>query len=98
MLAARAKHPELGIRVVALDRNWGLTAAMDASLYRVIPVADDGVYLTVAVGDRPFFNEEDDLASKLDAFSLFETVLQEGEEVRTIDTLSWNFLVSGNCR
>ncbi len=30
MLAARASHPELGIRVVALDRNWGLSAAMDA--------------------------------------------------------------------
>ena len=30
MLAARTRHPELGIRVVVLDRNWGLTAAMDA--------------------------------------------------------------------
>ncbi|MBE0618852.1 MAG: glycosyltransferase family 2 protein [Proteobacteria bacterium] len=30
MLAAREQHPELGIRVVALDRNWGLTAAMEA--------------------------------------------------------------------
>lgn len=30
MLTARGEHPELGIRVLALDRNWGLTAAMDA--------------------------------------------------------------------
>jgi glycosyltransferase involved in cell wall biosynthesis len=30
ILAARARHPELGIRVIALDRNRGLTAAMDA--------------------------------------------------------------------
>ena len=26
----RSSHPELGIRLIALDRNWGLTAAMDA--------------------------------------------------------------------
>jgi dolichol-phosphate mannosyltransferase len=30
ILEARERHPELGIRLVALDRNWGLTAAMDA--------------------------------------------------------------------
>lgn len=30
VLDARRRHPELGIRLVALDRNWGLTAAMDA--------------------------------------------------------------------
>lgn len=30
ILAARARHPELGVRVIALDRNRGLTAAMDA--------------------------------------------------------------------
>jgi glycosyltransferase involved in cell wall biosynthesis len=30
ILAARTRHPELGIRVIALDRNRGLTAAMDA--------------------------------------------------------------------
>lgn len=30
MLEIRERHPELGVRVVALDRNWGLTAAMDA--------------------------------------------------------------------
>jgi lipid-A-disaccharide synthase-like uncharacterized protein len=30
MLEARRNYPELGIRVLALDRNWGLTAAMDA--------------------------------------------------------------------
>ena len=30
ILAARARHPELGIRVVALDGNHGLTTAMDA--------------------------------------------------------------------
>ncbi|RMG86780.1 MAG: glycosyltransferase [Candidatus Dadabacteria bacterium] len=26
----RRDYPELGVRIVALDRNWGLTAAMDA--------------------------------------------------------------------
>ena len=30
MFAARARHPELHVRIVALDRNWGLAAAMDA--------------------------------------------------------------------
>ena len=30
MLGVRIEHPELGARVIALDRNWGLTAAMDA--------------------------------------------------------------------
>ena len=30
MIEIRRRHPELGVRVVALDRNWGLTAAMDA--------------------------------------------------------------------
>ncbi len=30
MLEIRERHPELGVRIVALDRNWGLTAAMDA--------------------------------------------------------------------
>lgn len=32
ILEARCRHPELGIRVIALDRNWGLTAAMDAGM------------------------------------------------------------------
>ncbi|MGD8496477.1 MAG: glycosyltransferase family 2 protein [Gemmatimonadales bacterium] len=27
---AAREHPDLGIRLIALDRNWGLTAAMDA--------------------------------------------------------------------
>ena len=30
MIAARARHPALGIRIIALDRNYGLTTAMDA--------------------------------------------------------------------
>ncbi len=30
MLEIRRDYPELGVRIVALDRNWGLTAAMDA--------------------------------------------------------------------
>ncbi|NOY46165.1 MAG: glycosyltransferase family 2 protein [Deltaproteobacteria bacterium] len=30
MLEIRERYPSLGVRVVALDRNWGLTAAMDA--------------------------------------------------------------------
>ncbi len=30
ILRARDAYPRLGIRLVALDRNWGLTAAMDA--------------------------------------------------------------------
>jgi len=30
ILAARKAHPELGIRLIALNRNWGLTAAMEA--------------------------------------------------------------------
>ncbi len=30
MLGVRKEYPELGARIIALDRNWGLTAAMDA--------------------------------------------------------------------
>ena len=30
MIAARNRHPALGVRIVALDGNHGLTAAMDA--------------------------------------------------------------------
>ncbi|GAB6062386.1 glycosyltransferase family 2 protein [Deferrisoma palaeochoriense] len=30
MLEIRRDYPDLGVRIVALDRNWGLTAAMDA--------------------------------------------------------------------
>jgi len=30
MIAARARYPALGIRIIALDRNYGLTTAMDA--------------------------------------------------------------------
>ncbi|HSH69977.1 MAG TPA: glycosyltransferase family 2 protein [Deferrisomatales bacterium] len=30
MLATRERHPELGVRIITLSRNWGLTAAMAA--------------------------------------------------------------------
>ena len=30
MIAARSRYPALGVRIVALDGNYGLTAAMDA--------------------------------------------------------------------
>ena len=33
MIAARKQHPDLGVRIVALSRNWGLTAAMDAGFH-----------------------------------------------------------------
>jgi dolichol-phosphate mannosyltransferase len=32
ILEARRRYPELAIRVIALDRNWGLTAALDAGI------------------------------------------------------------------
>ncbi|MDF1551806.1 MAG: glycosyltransferase family 2 protein [Deferrisomatales bacterium] len=33
MIAARGRHPELGVRIITLSRNWGLTAAMDAGFH-----------------------------------------------------------------
>lgn len=32
MIKAREQYPQLGIRVLALNRNWGLTAAVDAGI------------------------------------------------------------------
>ena len=59
ILEARRRYPGLGVRVIALDRNWGLTAALDAG----IRVASGEV---VATMDTDLQNDPADLPGLLE--------------------------------
>lgn len=59
ILEARRRYPELAVRVIALDRNWGLTAALDAG----IRVASGEV---VATMDTDLQNDPADLPGLLE--------------------------------
>jgi glycosyltransferase involved in cell wall biosynthesis len=78
ILAARTRHPELGIRVVALDGNHGLTTAMDAGFH-----AARGEF--VATLDTDLQNDPRDLPRLLAAVEGADAVV--GVRVRRRDSL-----------
>ena len=59
MLESKKRYPELNIRVIALNRNWGLTAAMDAGFRH-------GAGDVVATLDTDLQNDPSDLPKLLD--------------------------------
>jgi glycosyltransferase involved in cell wall biosynthesis len=77
MLDAREAHPELGIRIIALDRNWGLTGAMDAG-FRAARGA------VVATLDTDLQNDPRDLSRLLEHLDRADVVV--GVRVPRSDT------------
>jgi len=78
MIAARARYPDLGIRIIALDGNYGLTTAMDAGF----KAARGGVVATL---DTDRQNDPRDLPRLLAELGSADVVI--GVRVRRRDSL-----------